>query len=332
MVCDAILLKNWRISVAMAKDSEKTLLDGADRLQRIAFWYWEYMRRNPLYQRYCAVIEAYNDYFKDIGIYEFMQTREFLDEMAEYVSTHDDEEDLKYTPFRRRVEKSHGEYASLKIFKYGFLSCGFENNFGRIYKHCLDGLDSDEALGCLLHDNDVEFSTKNPADLSALLKLNGEWLLTVDEMTPDTFSFDFQRTGNIKISPQGVAKAPSKVGLEVQALNMINKAVENLFKKQNIEGETLQAVYKLCLEGKHINSSDVMRLAMVWLWDKAHETSESTPASFDDVYPLLKAKVEASGKTDGAWEQIMTRRKRIMGYYEMTDFCIKNRVIMSLNQ
>ena len=316
----------------MAKDSTKTLLDGSDRLQRIAFWYWEYMRRNPLYQRYCAVIETYNDYFKDIGIYEFMQTREFLDEMAEYVSTHDDEEDLKYTPFRRRVEKSHGEYASLKVFKYGFLSCGFENNFGRIYKHCLDGLDSDEALGYLLRDNDVEFLTKNPADLSALLKLNGEWLLTVDEMTPDTFSFDFQRTGNIKISPQGVTKSPSKVGLEVQALNMINKAVESLFKKQNIEGETLQAVYKLCLEGKHINSSDVMRLAMVWLWDKAHETSESTPASFDDVYPLLKAKVEASGKTDGAWEQIMTRRKRIMGYYEMTDFCIKNRVIMSLNQ
>ena len=108
------------------------------------------------------------------------------------------------------------------------------------------------------HDGDVEFSTKNPADLSALLKLNGEWLLTVDEMAPDTFSFDYQRTGDIKINPQGVAKSPLKVGLEVQALNMINKAVESLFKKQTVEGEILQAVYKLCLEGKHINSSDVM--------------------------------------------------------------------------
>ena len=91
----------------MAKDNSKTLLDGSDRLQRIAFWYWEYMRRNPLYQRYCAVIETYNDYFKGIGIYEFMQTREFLDEMTEYVSSHNDEEDLKYTPFRRRLEESH---------------------------------------------------------------------------------------------------------------------------------------------------------------------------------------------------------------------------------
>ena len=112
--------KEWRISAAMAKDCDKTLLDGSDRLQRIAFWYWEYMRRNPLYQRYCAVIESYNDYFKDIGIYEFMQTREFLDEMTEYVSTHDDEDDLKYTLFRRRLEKSHGKYASLKFFNMDF--------------------------------------------------------------------------------------------------------------------------------------------------------------------------------------------------------------------
>jgi hypothetical protein len=316
----------------MAKDSAKTLLDGSDRLQRIAFWYWEYMRRNKLYKRYCAVIEAYNDYFKDIGIYESMQTREFLNEMAEYVSSHDDKEDLKYTPFRRRLEKSHGKAAGLIFFKYGFLSCGFENNFGRIYKNNSIGLSSDKAFEDILKDSNVEFATRDPADLSALLKLNGEWLLTVDEMTPDNFSFDFQRTGNIKINPQGVVMSPSKVGLEIQALNIINKAVESLFKKQNIEGETLQAVYKLCLEGKHINSSDVMRLAMVWLWDKAHEASESTSASFDDVYPLLKAKVEESGKTDGAWEQIVTRRKRIQGYYEVTDFCIKNRVIMSLTQ
>lgn len=316
----------------MAKDSGKTLLDDSDRLRRIAFWYWEYMRRNPLYQRYCQVIDSYDDFFKSIGVYEFMQSKEFLDEMAEYVSSHDSPEDLKYTPFRRKLEKEHGKDAGSKFFKYGSLACGFENKFGRIYKNNSIGLDSETALDLLLENRDVDFSTKDQTDISALLKLNRNWLLTVDGMAPDNFSFNFKRTGNVKIDPDAIVNSPIKIGLEVQALNMISKAIENIFEKQHIEDETLQAIYKLCLAGKHINSSDVMRLAMIWMWDKAHEADEATSAPFDDVYPLLKAKVEKSGKTDGAWEQIITRRKRILGYYEMTDFCIKNRVIISLNQ
>ncbi|WP_428561151.1 MAG: hypothetical protein ACP59X_18285 [Solidesulfovibrio sp. DCME] len=311
----------------MAAKSDKNTVYNTDRLKRVAFWYWEYMRRNPLYRRYCAVIERYNDYFKSLGVFDYMECREYLEEMASYTSAHEDCHDLAHNPFRSRLENDFGKEAGMKYWKYGFLSYGFEKHFGRIYKHHSIGIDTDETLKKLLSGEDIVFSVKGSADISALTKLNGSWMIKIDEMTPSNFLYNLEKSNSITIDPKAILNNPTKFGLEVHALNMINKAVESLFGKQHIDEETLQSVYKLSLSGKHINSSDTMRLAMLWLWDKAHEKDGRKPESFDAVYPLLKDKINASGMLDGAWEQIFTRRKRIVGYYGVTDFCIQNHTI-----
>lgn len=316
----------------MAEKSDKTPVDDTDRLKRVAFWYWEYMRRNPLYRRYCAVIERYHDYFKSIGVFDYMETREYLEEMTGHTAAHDDEEELIHNPFRMRLEKDHGKEAGMKYFKYGFLSYGFEKHFGRIYQHHSIGMDSSIILDKLLTGVDIVFSVKGPADISALTKLNGSWMISIDEMSPTNFLYNLEKSTSIKVDPQAILNNPTKVGLEIHALNLINRAVESLFGKQHIADETFQSVYKLSLSGKHINSSDAMRLALLWLWDKAHEKEGDAPTPFEEVYPALKAKIEAAGLTDGTWEQIVTRRKRIAGYYAVTDFCIKNHAITSLNQ
>lgn len=316
----------------MAAKSDKNAVYNTDRLKRVAFWYWEYMRRNPLYRRYCAVIERYNDYFKSLGVFDYMESREYLEEMASYTSAHDDCHDLAYNPFRVRLDNEFGKEAGMKYFKYGFLSYGYEKHFGRIYKHYSFGLDTTEALEKIFSGEDVTFSVKGHADISALVKLNGSWMISIDEMMPTNYLYNLEKSNSITIDPKAILNNPTKVGLEVHALNMINKAVESLFGKQHIDEETLQSVYKLSLSGKHINSSDTMRLAMLWLWDKAHEKDGGKPESFDAVYPLLKDKINASGMLDGAWEQIFTRRKRIVGYYGVTDFCIQNHTIRSFNK
>jgi hypothetical protein len=315
--------------------SKKRNISKADiiRLKGIAFWYWEYMRRNPLYIRYCDVITEYDDYFKSLGVYDYMQSKEYLDEMSEYVTTHDESEDLKYTPFRRRLEKEHGEEAGRRFFKYGFLSCGFEDKFGRIYKHYSVGIDSTEALERLMSGRDISFKTNEVADLAALTKLNGSWLITVDDFTPDTFTYDLKRSKTIKIDPNGVLDDPGKVGLEIYALNLINKAVESLFEEQKIADETLQSVYNLNFSGKTLRNADISRLAALWLWDKAHEKGRQNPAAFKEVYPLLKAKLNDKKRTIvGNWEQQDLKANRIRTHYEMTDYCIRHRTITHLNK
>ncbi|WP_459934138.1 hypothetical protein [Fundidesulfovibrio butyratiphilus] len=314
----------------MAKISKKASFDDTDRLKNVALWYWEYMRRNPLYRRYCAVIDRYNNFFQNIGVYDYMQSKEYIDEMMEYSSTHEGKEELRYTPFRLRLERDHGEQAGLLFFKYGFLSFGFENKFGRIYKSCTDGVDTDAVIMKLINNDDVSFSTENIADIAALVKLNGQWLITVDGFTPNTFCFDLKRSKEIKILPQAIIEEPGKVGLEVYALSIINKAVESLLEKQQVPLETYESVYKLSLAGKHINSTDAMRLTMLWMWDKAHEVDGQEPLPFDQVYRLLKDRIEKAGATGGVWEQILYRKPRIREYYESTERCIQQVTIIPL--
>ena len=291
------------------------------------------MRRNPLYIRYCDVFNCYHNYFESLGVYEYMQSKEFLDEMSEYVSTHDTREELKNFPFRKRLEKEFGDEAGKITFKYGCLSCGFENHFGRIYKHYSIGIDTEKVLNDELSGNPFPFITNNPADIAALVKLNGSWLITVDDFMPDNFCYDIKRTQNIKINPDGVLNDPEKVGLEVRALNMINVAVESMFKEQSIADDMLKSVYKLSLAGKRFSSADITRLATLWLWDKAHEKDRQNPSAFKEVYPLLKAKLNDKKRViAGDWEQLAQRANRVRQNYEMTDYCIQHHTITHLNK
>ena len=306
----------------------KDKIDDVERIKRVAFWYWEYMRRNRLYRRYCDVINKYDDFFKQIGVYSYMQSKEYLEEMTDYVSSHDDPEDLKYTPFRKYIESEYGHKAGLIFFKYGFLSIGFEMKFGRIFKDYSVGIDSHEIFEILLNGKEFEFSTDNLADISAITKLNKSWTISIEDDEPCVFYYDYNKFSDIKIKPEAILSDPEKVGLEVHALHLTNKAVQGLFEKQKVSSETLTSVYRLSLSGKHINSSDIMRVAMLWIWDEAHNLQN--PGTFEDIYPLLKDKVEAHFLTGKPWDEILTRKARLAGYYQSTQNCIENLTVTPL--
>jgi hypothetical protein len=262
-----------------------------------------------------------------------MQSKEFLDEMSEYVSTHDTREELKNFPFRKRLEKEFGDEAGKRTFKYGCLSCGFENHFGRIYKHYSIGIDTENVLNDELSGKIFPFTTDNPADIAALVKLNGSWLITVDDFQPDTFCYDIKRAQSIKVNPNGVIHQLGKVSREFQALNMINMAVEAMFKEQKIPDDMLESVYKLSLAGKRFANADISRLAALWLWDKAHEEDQQNPIPFKEVYPILKAKLNDKKRViAGDWDQQDLKANRIRKHYTMTDYCIQHHTITHLNK
>ena len=209
----------------------------------------------------------------------------------------------------------------------------FENKFGRIYKDPSAGLDTEEALEAFMSGKQVSFMVDNPKDIAALIKLNGSWLITVDDFKPSTFSYDIKRAQNITINPDGVLDDPGKVGLEVYALNMINKSVESLFQEQDVADITLKSVYKLSLAGKTLRNADLTRLAALWLWDKAHEKDRQNHAPFKEVYPILKAKLNDKRRVIvGNWEQQALKANRVREHYAMTDYCIRHHTITHLNK
>jgi hypothetical protein len=314
------------------KSSATVYQDDIDRLKKAAFWYWEYMRRNDLYRRYCDVMEQYHDYFKSIGVFDSMQTKEYLNEMVEYVATHDDHLDIKYPPFRRRLDRDHGDEAGHKYFKYSFLCRSYEKMFGRIYVNYFFGIDTEETLQKIFKGENVTFEASAPPEISALTKLNGSWLVSIDDYTPNNFLYDYEHAKSITIDPKGIINKPTEVSQDIHALNIINKAVASIFEEQDIPPESLQSVYKRNLAGKYVSGSDFMRLSMLWMWDKAHEDDRNNPLPFDDVYSRLKQKIEQAGITIKGSDQIFTHRKRIVEYYATTDFCIKNRTLTTLNK
>lgn len=314
----------------MAKSITKLPKDNVDRLMNVAFWYWEYMRRNQHYIRYCNVIEYYKSYFQDIGEFEYLDSKEGMEELFSYFYDTENDYDVKNNPYKTRLEELHGKDAGIKFIKFSFLSEKYRSRFNRIYKHYSLGIDTDEELLKLLNEEDILFETRDTTDIAALLRMHNDWTIKIDDDTPTHYIYSLEESGPITIDPKSILNTPAQIGLEAHAINLINKSIRSLIEKQFVELETFEAVYRISLAGRHINSSDEMRLAILWLWDKAHEEDDGNPAPFDAVYPLLKDKLESANVSGGVWEQILYRKSRILGYYKMLTQSISQLTVLPL--
>lgn len=301
----------------MAKKTSKPSKDNADRLMNVAFWYWEHMRRNKYYTRYCDVIESYKHYFASIGELDYLDSKEGMEELFSYFYDTENDYDIKNNPYKTRLEKAHGKESGLIFFKFSFLSEKFRSKFNRIYKHYSIGINPECELQKLLNDEDVLFETKDTADIAALLRMHNDWAMKIDDDSPTYYIYSLEESGPITVDPKSILNNPSTIGLEAHAINLINKSVNSLIKKQFVEQETFEAVYDISVARKKINNADEMRLAILWLWDKAHEENYENPTPFDVVYPLLKDKLERANASGGVWEQVLYRKSRIRGYYEV---------------
>lgn len=314
----------------MTDNTTKASKDNEDRLMNVAFWYWEHMRRNPQYRRYCDVIEYYKEYFDRLGELAYLDSKEGLEEHFSYFYDTENDYDVKNNPYKTYLEATHGLEAGLKYFKFAFLSEKFRSKFKRIYKHYSIGIDTEKYLTSIISDNDISFETRDHADIASLIRMHEEWSIKIDDSSPTYYIYHLEDSGPITVDPQGILNAPATIGLEAYAINLIHKSIRGLVKKQSIDTDTFAAVYKISVAGKNINSADKMRLAILWLWDKAHEADYANPAPFNEVYPLLKDKLKSANVSGGVWEQVLYRRSRILGYYKMLTQSISQLTVLPL--
>lgn len=312
--------------------------DGFDRLKNVAFWNWEYQRRNPVYRRWSEVISGYHDFFREVGMFELITSKEWFDGMNEYYNSPefqevDTHEAFLNTPYHLHIKENFGEEAWMKHVRYGFLGGNFDKKFHRLWRHHDDGLDTEVALTAILKGQGVKFECSDLKDVTALLKMHSDWLVKISGESPSHLWACFEMNATVPINPNVSLDRLSKVGYEVQVLNMLNKAVLEEFDKQFLDSSTTEAAYQLSIAGKHINNSDVVRLAMLWMWDSAVERNpEDIENQFPEILEQLKERIDTAGLGgEKTFNQFFSRKKRILGYFQRTNLCIQEMSVFNLN-
>jgi len=307
--------------------------DGYDRLKNIAFWHWEYQRRNPEYRRWCEVIERFILYFDDIGEWEYMCSEEFARKLKEYYSDPQYDDAIMDNPYCRHLEGEHGKEARRAFIKWSLLGFQFDRKFKRIFRDASVGMDVEEALSQALKEAPVSFEVESLADMTAMLKMHNEWIVQIDGNAPSHVLAFGETNATMPINPDVPLDRLANIGHEAQVLNMLHKALFEEHGEQVLDEATPNAAYQLSIAGKHINNSDLVRLAVLWMWDRAFEANpDDLDAGFMDAYEQVTAKIEEAGMGgEKPFSQFLSRRKRIQGYFSATDRCIKDMYVFNLN-
>ena len=166
-----------------------------------------------------------------------------------------------------------------------------------------------------------------------MLAMHEDWIVRVDEEAPSHIASLLEVSASLPFNPDIKPEQMENIGPEYQVLNMFNKAVKEAFEDQFLDSATAEAAYKLSIAGRHINNSDLVRLAVLWMWDRAFEENpEDVDAGFQNALEALQAKLDKAGLgAEKAFNQFFTRRKRILDYFNATKKCIKEMNVFNLN-
>lgn len=306
--------------MAKKSDEKKVLRFDSHRLKSVAFWFWEYQRRNPAYRQFSRVIEKYRDYLDELGELEVIESEEGCKGFDSDAFGMEDP-NPKNHPYALYLEGKYGKEARLAFYRLTFLIEAVRRRFHRQYCSWHIGLDTDDALTAILKGRSVLFESKDHDDINALLRSHPNWTMSIDEDIPNHYISDLDKTSGILLDHKQALKDPEQVMLELHAVKVLSGAIDSIFSNKRISDETLEAIYKLCLSGDHIVSADLTRLILLWMWDKAHDDDENNPLDFDTVHELLKAAIPLKYRHNDKIATLLQKRQRLFEYYEK--LCIK---------
>jgi len=296
-------------------EEKKVIRFDSHRIKSIAFWFWEYQRRNPAYRKFSYVIENYRHYFDEIGELQSIESEEGCNGFGSDAFDMEDP-NPKNHPYALHLEKKHGLEARLAFCRLSFLIEAVRRRFHRLYRNANIGLDTEEALAVILKGKHVKFESKDHADINALLRSYYKWAMSIDDDAPNHYMSDLDKTSGILLNHKQALKDPGQVMLELHAVKIFNTTMESIFSNKRISDETLEAVYKLCLSGENIVSADITRLILLWMWDKAHEEDENSPLDFDTVQKLLKQAIPLKYRYIDKIATLLQKKQRLLEYYE----------------
>lgn len=308
----------------------------AERLENLAFWYWEYQRRNPVYRRWSEVLgnlyeklEPYQDTIDEI--YTPNGTVDLIKYEREATTTHE----RKYNPARKVMEDRHGPKAGELLYKFNILSVKFDRKFKRPPLSHEFGVDTEEALKALLSPKELEFRPDDISHVSALLNMHNDWIVKIDGEDPNHTYMLLVPYVTLPIGPHVTTEIHQKATLEYEVLHLMSKTIDLWdFNEQIVDEQTADAALELLEDLKGINTANVMRLAMLWLWDRINEDDDQSldfDGKFKKHWGSLKSRANNAGMIDKPWNQIYGKKNRIMKAFESTNCSIQNMTITDLN-
>ncbi|MBI4805527.1 MAG: hypothetical protein HY795_09855 [Desulfovibrio sp.] len=306
--------------MAKKSDGKKVLRFDSHRIRSVAFWFWEYQRRNPAYRHFSHVIENYRAYFDELGELEVIESEEVCKGFDADAFDMEDP-NPKSHPYTLHLEERYGKKARLSFCRLSFLTEAVRRRFHRLYRNAYIGLNTGEALAAVLKGKSVAFESKDHIDINALLRSYYKWAMSIDDDAPNHYMADLDKTAGILLDHKQALKDPEQVMLELHAVKIFNATIDSIFSNKRISDETLEAVYKLCLSGDHIVSADMTRLIILWMWDKAHESDDNNPLSFDEVHEILKEAIPLKHRHNDKIATLLQKRQRLFEYYE--NLCTK---------
>jgi len=285
--------------------------DNIDRVKNVAFWHWEYLRRNAKYYNYYSQLDTIMDELLKLGFDEFCQESS----VEQYVSKHD-----KF-PYEKELCKRYGKRTSLLFYKYWKLDAKFELKFGRSQRLPLEGLDTDKAFKLLLKDEPINFMTDDLDDILALLHLHQDWSITINDTYPNVSNL-FHDIDSISIKPEALKENKGTVELEYQVLKFAQRLNDN--EQEHLTSSDLNAVYNLCIKGKGISRANEKRLIALWVWDQCYveETGKLDEEKGDECCDYIDELIKNEGLTGPHWNEFLERKRRFGEFFWLTCFSI----------
>lgn len=316
----------------MNKQQRNKNIDNINRAKNLAFWQWEYTRRNPKYKELSDELTIVIEELKKLGVFYEMFSKENAKTIMSFSEEIGDEnyESILDIPFFKHLFIRFGGRAVRQLFHWTTLINRFEIEFKRPLKPSWIGHESDYILSELLCNKEYLFETCDYMDIIALLRNKEKWALTIGGIPPNLTNTVFNCYHPMNIDKQATFDNPTLIHQEAEVLKFLRNGPLDFVFDGKIDPVGINAVYKLSSSGQYTNNSNISRLIGVWLWDQAHFENEHTPLAFNIVYKKLIKKIEESGATGGAWEQVQGKRTRILKYYNVTSDCIKSMAVLPL--
>lgn len=309
------------------------MADAIDKVKNIAFWQWEYTRRNPKYRRYSEALSALDDRLVSHGVFDLFKNTDYQKEAKEYSAA------KEIFSYYHLTDGQLSEDSMKELRRWRMLKDKFTERFMRRRKSFLQGGFTcyEMILGMISegrnyeYDTDVfkwndDYSLDSLDDILALLLYHHEWSILVDEKMPP--KVDFEMLIGFSYRPTKTAIDSIHTGDEVRSLAYLH---DFLNCEERVPDELCRIVYRLSIAGKKINPADEMRKFLLILWDDLNRSGRFDREAFDLYYSDVLRMIEEEGATHSIWKQVASNKTRIYKYFQATCRCIEDMHVYSLN-
>lgn len=302
------------------------MADAVDKIKNIAFWQWEYQRRNQKYRDYSEATTILQLDLADAGVADFFARKDYVELVNKYQDS--SEPFAHYNMIKDNFPDCVVDY----LCKWSILNQKFTDKFMRRSKHYVNGEETcyEMLLNFIARGEKCNYDVKKYSgydecyleeldDLLALLAYRKQWGILMDGKIPPKHDF-FTKLNTPYIPTNDATRSPD-VGLEIRSLSFL---CDFTVVHHSLTDELCEIIYKLAIAGRKINPADEMRTFLLILWDEMERVGSFDIKTFNHYYSDVLKMIDENGADHSIWNQVATHKSRIYKYFKTTCQCIED--------